>query len=94
MRAPFQALLKLGNRAALGWVVDQYRGKTGGLSGIMTDPTGADDLQYILWLIGKVISVSLETVKTVGGRSLGRGWGIARRDRGGVRTIRLAFPPD
>ncbi len=58
---------RLGNRSALDWVIDQYRVKTDKRSGIVNDPNRADDPQYILRLIGKVISVSLETVKVVEG---------------------------
>ena len=56
---------RLGNRSALDWVIDQYRVKTDKRSGIVNDPNRAADPQYILRLIGKVISVSLETVKIV-----------------------------
>ena len=58
---------RLGNRSALEWVIDQYRVKTDKRSGIVNDPNRADDPQYIVRLIGKVISVSLETVKIVEG---------------------------
>ena len=56
---------RLGNRSALEWIIDQYRVKTDRRSGIVNDPNRADDPQYIVQLIGKVISVSLETVKIV-----------------------------
>ena len=56
---------RLGNRAALEWVVDQYRVKTDKRSGIINDPNRADDETYIVDLIRKVISVSLETVRIV-----------------------------
>jgi len=58
---------RLGNRSALEWIIDQYRVKTDKRSGIVNDPNRADDPQYILRLIGKVISVSLETVEIVAG---------------------------
>ena len=58
---------RLGNRSALEWIIDQYRVKTDKRSGIVNDPNRADDPQYIVRLIGKVISVSLETVKIVQG---------------------------
>ena len=58
---------RLGNRSALEWIIDQYRVKSDKRSGIVNDPNRADDPQYILRLIGKVISVSLETVKVVEG---------------------------
>ena len=56
---------RLGNRSALEWLIDQYRVKTDKRSGIVNDPNRTDDPQYIVRLIGKVISVSLETVKIV-----------------------------
>lgn len=56
---------RLGNRSALEWVIDQYQISTDKRSGITNDPNRADDPQYILRLIGQVIMVSLETVKTV-----------------------------
>ena len=69
---------RLGNRSALEWVVDQYRVKTDKRSGIVNDPNRGDDPEYILRLIGKVISVSLETVGIVEGLpELGIGVGTA-----------------
>ena len=56
---------KLGNRSALEWVIDQYRVKTDKRSGIVNDPNRDDDPQYIVKLIGKVITVSLETTEIV-----------------------------
>ena len=68
---PAQAFnYRLGNRSALEWVIDQYRVKTDKRSGIVNDPNREDDEQYIVRLIGKVITVSLETVEIVEG--LGR----------------------
>ncbi len=58
---------RLGNRSALEWVIDQYRVKTDKRSGIVNDPNREEDPQYIVNLIGKVISVSLETVEIVEG---------------------------
>ena len=58
---------RLGNRSALEWVIDQYRVKTDKRSGIINDPNRVDDPQYIVKLIGRVISVSLETVGIVEG---------------------------
>ena len=68
---------RLGNRSALEWVVDQYRVKTDKRSGIVNDPNRADDETYIVDLIGKVISVSLETVGIVEGLS---GLGISEEE--------------
>ena len=56
---------RLRNRSALEWVVDQYRVKTDRRIGIENDPNRADDETYILDLIRKVISVSLETARVV-----------------------------
>ena len=56
---------RLGNRSALDWIIDQYRVKTDKRSGIVNDPNRADDDQYIVRLIGRVITVSLETVDIV-----------------------------
>ncbi len=58
---------RLGNRSALEWVIDQYRVKTDKRSGIVNDPNREADPQYIVKLIGKVITVSLETVEIVEG---------------------------
>ena len=58
---------RLGTRSALEWVVDQYRVKTDKRSGIRNDPNRADQPQYIVDLIGRVITVSLRTVEIVDG---------------------------
>ena len=58
---------RLGNRSALEWVINQYCVKTDERSGIVNDPNRADDPQYIVKLVGKVITVSLEAVGIVGG---------------------------
>lgn len=54
---------RLGNRSALDWIIDQYQVSTDKRSGITNDPNNLDDPQYIIRLIGQVITVSLETVK-------------------------------
>jgi len=56
---------KLGNRSALDWVIDQYKVSTDPRSGITNDPNRADDPQYIVRLLGQVITVSLETLQIV-----------------------------
>ena len=56
---------RLGTRSALEWIVDQYRVKTDRRSGIVNDPNRSDDPQYIVKLVGKVITVSLGTVDIV-----------------------------
>jgi predicted helicase len=58
---------RLGNRSALEWVVDQYRVKVDKRSGINNDPNREEDPEYILRLIGQIITVSLETVDIVNG---------------------------
>jgi len=56
---------RLGNRSALEWVIDQYQVSTDARSGIVSDPNREDDEQYIVRLVGKVVTVSVETVKLV-----------------------------
>ena len=56
---------KLGNRAALDWIIDQYRIKTDKRSGIVNNPNRKEDEYYIIELIKKIISVSLETQRIV-----------------------------
>ena len=60
---------RLGNRSALEWVpganIAQYRVSTDARPGIVNDPNRPDDPQYIVRLIGQVVTVSLETVKLV-----------------------------
>ena len=58
---------RLGTRSALEWIIDQYRVKTDKRSGIINDPNRSEDPRYIVELIGKVITVSLETVEIVEG---------------------------
>jgi predicted helicase len=56
---------KLGNRSALEWVIDQYRVSRDDKGNISSDPNRMDDEEYIVRLIGQVITVSLETQKIV-----------------------------
>ncbi len=56
---------RLGNRSALEWVLDQYQVSTDARSGITSDPNRDDDPEYIVRLVGKVITVSVETVQLV-----------------------------
>src|SRR4051794_8734944 len=56
---------RLGNRSALEWVIDQYQVSEDKRSGIKSDPNRADDPDYIVRLVGRVVRVSLETVKIV-----------------------------
>jgi predicted helicase len=56
---------RLGNRSALDWVIDQYQVSTDKRSGISSDPNRADDEEYIARLVGRVVTVSVETVRLV-----------------------------
>lgn len=58
---------RLGTRSALAWVVDQYQVTTDKRSGIANDPNRAEDQDYILRLLGQVITVSLATRQIVAG---------------------------
>ena len=55
---------RLGNRSALDWIIDQYRVERDDKGEITSDPN-RDDEQYIVRLIGQVVTVSLETLKIV-----------------------------
>ena len=63
---------KLGTRSALEWIVDQYcitedyKPKTSRGSRIVNDPNREAEPRYIVDLIARVITVSLETVKIIG----------------------------
>jgi predicted helicase len=56
---------RLGNRSALEWVIDQYQVSKDPRSGIESDPNRLDDEQYIVHLVEKVVTVSVETVRLV-----------------------------
>ena len=56
---------KLGNRSALEWVIDQYRVTRDEKGNLASDPNRMDDEEYIVRLIGQMITVSLETQKLV-----------------------------
>jgi len=58
-------LYKLGNRSALEWVIDQYQLSTDVRSGITLNPNQIDDEQYIVRLIGRIVTTSIETMKLV-----------------------------
>ena len=68
---------KLGNRSALEWVIDQYRVTKDDNGNIASDPNQMDDEEYIVRLIGQVITVSLETV------TVAKGW--PPLDAGGLK---------
>jgi len=56
---------RLGNRSALEWVIDQYQVKTDKRSGITSDPNRDDKPRYIVELVQRVVTVSMETVRLV-----------------------------
>jgi len=56
---------KLGNRSALDWIIDQYQISTDKRSGITNDPNNLDDESYIVKLIMRIVTVSVETVGLV-----------------------------
>ncbi len=56
---------RLGNGSALEWVVDQYRVTRDEHGNLSSDPNRPDDEQYIVRLVGQVVQVSLETLKTI-----------------------------
>jgi predicted helicase len=56
---------RLGNRSALEWVINQYQTSTDPRSGITNNPNREDEPDYIVKLIAKVITVSLETQKLI-----------------------------
>jgi predicted helicase len=56
---------KLGNRSALEWVIEQYQLTTDKRSGMTNNPNRPDDPQYIVRLVGQIITVSLETLKII-----------------------------
>src|SRR5437660_7831339 len=56
---------RLGNRSALDWIIDQYQVSEDKHSGIVSDPNNLDDEEHIVRLVGKVITVSVETVRLV-----------------------------
>ena len=56
---------RLGNRSVLEWIIDQYQVSEHKRSGIVSDPNQIDDEEYIVRLVGKVITVSIETVQLV-----------------------------
>jgi predicted helicase len=61
----------LGSRSALGWIIDRYQVKTDKASAIVNDPNDwcdeHDNPTYIVELIKKVTTVSMETRRIVGG---------------------------
>lgn len=59
----------LGSRSALEWLIDRYQVKTDKASGIVNDPNDwsreVGDPRYVLDLVARVVTVSVETMKLV-----------------------------
>jgi predicted helicase len=59
----------LGSRSAIEWIIDRYYVKTDKASGIVNDPNDwsreVGDPRYILDLLARIVTVSLETMKIV-----------------------------
>ncbi|OKI14471.1 hypothetical protein A6A08_12900 [Nocardiopsis sp. TSRI0078] len=57
---------QLGARSAVEWIIDRYQVKTDKASGIVNDPNDwSEDPRYIIDLLGRIVTVSLETVDIV-----------------------------
>jgi predicted helicase len=56
---------RFGNKSALHWIIAQYQNTTDKRSEIKNDPNRADVPEYIVNLLQRVITVSVETVKIV-----------------------------
>ena len=59
----------LGPRSAVEWIIDRYQVKTDKASGILNDPNDwsreVSDPRYIIDLLARIVTVSLETMKLV-----------------------------
>lgn len=59
----------LGSRSAIEWIIDRYQVKTDKASGIVNDPNDwsreVSDPRYIIDLLARIVTVSLETMKVV-----------------------------
>jgi predicted helicase len=57
---------QLGARSAIEWIIDRYQVKTDKDSGVINDPNDwSDDPRYIIDLLKRIVTVSLETMKIV-----------------------------
>jgi predicted helicase len=57
---------QLGARSAIEWIIDRYQVKVDKASEIVNDPNGwSDDPRYIIDLLKRIVTVSLETMKIV-----------------------------
>jgi predicted helicase len=53
-------------KSAIGWLMDRYQIKTDKESGILNDPnTWSNDPKYIIELVKKIVTVSIETNRIV-----------------------------
>ncbi len=58
----------LGSRSAIEWIIDRYQIRTDKASGIVNDPnTYSDNPAYIIDLLKRIVTVSLETMRIVDG---------------------------
>ncbi len=59
----------LGSRSAIEWIIDRYQVKNDKASGIVNDPNdwsrGVSNPRYIVDLLARIVTVSLETMKVV-----------------------------
>ena len=59
---------QLGARSAIEWIMDRYQVRTDKASGIVNDPNAwSDDPRYVVELLARVVTVSLETLDIVDG---------------------------
>ncbi len=59
---------QLGSRSAIEWNMDRYQLRTDRASGIGNDPNAySDDPRYIVDLLRRIVTVSLETMRIVDG---------------------------
>ena len=57
---------QLGARSAIEWIIDRYQVRVDKASGIVNDPNDwSDDPRYIIDLLKRIVTVSLETMKIV-----------------------------
>ena len=62
---------KLGSRSAIEWMFERYQIKVDKASGIVNDPNAwsreINDPRYILDLLARIVTVSVETARIVAG---------------------------
>ena len=57
--------LHIRERSVLEWVIDQYQVSEDKRSGFVSDLNREDDPEYIARLVGRLVTVSVETVRLV-----------------------------